>query len=142
MPRDQLARACGAAMWRGDRLSKWFGMRLEEVRAGHARMSMTVTEHMVNAHDTCHGGAIFALADSTFGYACNSHNQNALAASCSIEYLAPAFLGDVLTAAGGEQARAGRQGIYDMRVTNQKGELIALFRGKSVSVKGHLVEVR
>ena len=142
MHRDQLARACGEAMWRGDRVSQWFGMRLEEVRAGYARMSMGVTEQMVNAHNTCHGGAIFTLADSTFGYACNSHNQNALAASCSIEYLAPAYLGEVLTAVGVEQARAGRQGVYDMRVTNQKDELIALFRGKSVTVKGHLVEVR
>jgi len=140
--RDQLAQACGAAMWRGDHLSKWFGMRLEEVRAGYARMSMTVTGQMVNAHNTCHGGAIFTLADATFGYACNSHNQNALAASCSIEYLAPAYAGDVLTAVGVEQARSGRQGVYDMRVTNQKDELIALFRGKSVTVKGHLVEVR
>ncbi|TAK52168.1 MAG: hydroxyphenylacetyl-CoA thioesterase PaaI [Betaproteobacteria bacterium] len=129
-------------MWRGDRVSQWFGMRLEDVRCGYARMSMAVTEHMVNAHQTCHGGAIFTLADSTFGYACNSHNQNAFAASCSIEYLAPAYLGDVLTAVGVEQALAGRQGVYDMRVTNQKDELIALFRGRSVTVKGHLVEVR
>lgn len=142
MDREKLALACGDAMWRGDHTSKWFGMRLEEVGAGYARMSMTVTQHMVNAHNTCHGGAIFTLADSTFGYACNSHNQNALASSCTIEYLAPAFLGEVLTAVGAEQARTGRQGIYDMRVTNQKGELIALFRGKSVTVKGHLVEVR
>jgi acyl-CoA thioesterase len=140
--RERLARACGEAMWRGDRVSKWFGMRLEEVRPGYARMSMAVTGDMVNAHDTCHGGAIFTLADSTFGYACNSHNQNALAASCTIEYLAPAYRGDRLTAVGVEQARAGRQGIYDMRVTNQRDELIALFRGKAVTVKGHLVEVR
>jgi len=103
---------------------------------------VNTTEQMVNAHNTCHGGAIFTLADSTFGYACNSHNQNALAASCSIEYLAPAYLGEVLTAVGVEQARAGRQGIYDMRVTNHRGELIALFRGKSVTVRGHLVEVQ
>jgi acyl-CoA thioesterase len=142
MERDALAQACGEAMWRGDRTAQWFGMTLEEVRAGYARMSMTVTAAMVNAHNTCHGGAIFTLADATFGYACNSHNQNALAASGAIEYLAPAYLDDRLTAVGVEQLRAGRQGIYDARVTNQRGELIALFRGKSVTVKGHLVEVR
>ena len=141
MERERLAKACGAAMWRGDHLSKWFGIELEEVRIGYARMSMTVTQQMVNAHNTCHGGAIFALADSTFGYACNSHNQNALASSCTIDYLAPAYLGDRLTAVGVEQLRAGRQGIYDMRVTNQRDELIAMFRGKSMTVKGHLVEV-
>lgn len=142
MDRETLAQSCAEAMWRGDHISKWFGMRVEEVRPGYARMSMTVTQHMVNAHDTCHGGAIFTLADSTFGYACNSHNQNAVAASCSIEYLAPGYVGDVLTAVGVEQARTGRYGLYDLRVTNQRGELIALFRGKSMTVKGHLVEIR
>ncbi len=142
MERDLLARACGEAMWRGDHVSKWFGIALDEVRSGYARMSMPVTQNMVNAHNTCHGGAIFTLADATFGYACNSHNQNALASSCTIEFLAPAYLGDRLTAVGEEQVRAGRQGVYDMRVTNQRGETIALFRGKSVTVKGHLVEVR
>lgn len=140
MDKDELAHASAEAMWRRDHVSKWLGMKLEEVRPGYARMSMKVTQHMVNAHDTCHGGMIFTLADSTFGYACNSHNQNALASNCLIEYLAPARLGDVLTAEGIEQARVGRQGVYDLRVTNGTGELIALFRGKSVTVKGRLVE--
>ena len=125
-------------MWRDDRASKWLGMKLEEVRAGYARMSMRVTENMVNGHDLCHGGFIFTLADSTFAFACNSHNQRAVAAGCSIEFLAPALLGDVLTAEGVEQALAGRTGVYDMRVTNQKGETIALFRGKSATIKGTL----
>lgn len=138
--KDALARATAEAMRKDDRASKWLGIGLEEVRSGYARMSMRVTENMVNGHDLCHGGFIFTLADSTFAFACNSHNQRAVAAGCSIEFLAPAFLGDVLTAEGVEQARAGRSGVYDMRVTNQKGEAIALFRGKSATIKGKLVE--
>ena len=137
---DALAKAAAEVMWRDDRASKWLGMKLEEVRAGYARMSMRVTDNMVNGHDLCHGGFIFTLADSTFAFACNSHNQRALAAGCSIEFLAPAFLRDVLTAEGVEQALAGRSGIYDMRVTNQRGDAIALFRGKSATIKGTLVE--
>ena len=137
---DALARSAAEVMWRDDRASKWLGMKLEEVRAGYARMSMRVTDNMVNGHDLCHGGFIFTLADSTFAFACNSHNQRAVAAGCSIDFLAPAFLRDVLTAEGVEQALAGRSGIYDMRVTNQKGETIALFRGKSATIKGKLAE--
>ena len=135
-----LAKAAAEVMWREDNASKWLGMRIEEVRPGYARLSMTVTANMVNGHNLCHGGLIFTLADSTFAFACNSHNQRAVAAGCAIEFLAPAFLGDVLTAEGVEQALRGRTGVYDMTVTNQKSELIAVFRGKSATIKGLLVE--
>ena len=127
-------------MWREDNASKWLGMRIDEVRPGYARLSMTETTNMVNGHNLCHGGLIFTLADSTFAFACNSHNQRAVAAGASIEFLAPAFLGDVLTAEGVEQALKGRTGVYDMKVSNQNGEPIALFRGKSATIKGLLVE--
>jgi acyl-CoA thioesterase len=135
-----LAQAAAEVMWREDNASKWLGMKVEEVRPGYARLSMAVTQNMVNGHNLCHGGLIFTLADSTFAFACNSHNQRAVAAGCSIEFLAPAFLGDVLTAEGLEQALRGRTGVYDMKVTNQKNELIAVFRGKSATIKGQLVE--
>lgn len=138
--KDAFARAAAEVMWRDDNASKWLGMKVEEVRQGYARLSMAVTPNMVNGHNLCHGGLIFTLADSTFAFACNSHNQRAVAAGASIEFLAPAFLGDVLTAEGVEQALKGRAGVYDMKVTNQKGELIALFRGKSATIKGLLVE--
>ena len=135
-----LAKAAAEVMWREDNASKWLGMKIEEVRPGYARLSMAVTANMVNGHNLCHGGLIFTLADSTFAFASNSHNQRAVAAGCSIEFLAPAFLGDVLTAEGVEQALRGRTGVYDMKVTNQKSELIAVFRGKSATIKGLLVE--
>ena len=124
------------AIWPADAASRWLGMKLEDVRPGYARLSMRVTENMVNAQKICHGGLIFALADSSFGYACNTHNQRALAAGASIDFLTPAHLGDVLVAECREEARAGRRGIYAARVTSQKGETIALFRGESATVKG------
>ena len=135
-----LAKAAAEIMWRDDNASKWLGMKVEAVRPGYARLSMTVTANMVNGHNLCHGGLIFTLADSTFAFACNSHNQRAVAAGASIEFLAPAFLGDLLSAEGAEQSLTGRTGIYDMKVSNQKGEVIALFRGKSATIKGLLVE--
>jgi len=140
MDREALARAVGEVMRREDRVTKWLGLQVEELRAGYARLSMTVTEHMANGQEYCHGGMIFTLADSSFGFASNSHNLRALAAACSIEFLAPARVGDRLIAECREQARAGRAGVYDARVTNQEGELIALFRGKSATVRGHWVE--
>jgi acyl-CoA thioesterase len=141
MDRKSLARAAGEAMARDDRCSRSLGMKLEEIAPGYARMTMRVTREMVNGLGTCHGGMIYTLADSTFGFACNSHNHRAVATTCTIEYLSPAKLGDVLTAVGAEQALVGRFGVYDMRVTNQEGAVIALFRGKSTIIKGRVVEL-
>ena len=139
MDESELAKAAAEVMWRDDNASKWLGMRIEEVRPGYARLSMSVTPNMVNGHNLCHGGLIFTLADSTFAFASNSHNQRAVAAGCSIEFVAPALLGDVLTAEGVEQVLKGRTGVYDMKVVNQKNEPIAFFRGKSATIKGLLV---
>ena len=125
---------------REDEASRWMGMKVEEVRPGYARLTMRVAEHMVNGQKVCHGGLIFALADSSFGYACNSHNHRALAAGASIDFIRPAQLGELLTAECTENTRAGRRGIYDARVVNQRGDTIAVFRGESAIVKGTWIE--
>jgi acyl-CoA thioesterase len=111
-------------------------MRLERVTPGHAELSMTVRHDMVNGHAICHGGIVFTLADSTFAYACNSYNANTVAQGCAIDYLGPAREGDVLRAVGRERQRTGRTGVYDIEVTNQRGETVALFRGKSYRIDG------
>ena len=135
-----IAQEVARLMWAEDRASQALGMQLLEVRPGYARISMTVRRDMTNGHGMCHGGFMFLLADSTFAFACNSHNQKAVAASAEIHFLAPAHEGDVLTAEGQEQHLAGRSGVYDTRVTDQSGKLVALFRGKSATIKGQFIE--
>ena len=127
-------------MFAVDRASKDF-MRMELVSCepGRAVMRMQVREPMLNGHKICHGGLIFTLADSTFAFACNSRNKVSVAAGCSIEFLKPAHLGDVLTCEGLEQVLQGRHGIYDMKVSNQRGEVVAVFRGKSASIQGTVI---
>src|SRR5476649_295928 len=100
---QQLAEAAAAAMYARDRASLALEMKLLTVGPGSASMQMPVREDMANVHDTCHGGLIFTLADSTFAYACNSYNKNAVAVTCVIEFMRPAYVGDVLTATGREQ---------------------------------------
>jgi acyl-CoA thioesterase len=136
----ELATAVATAMWRVDVATKdTMQMRLITAEPGRAVMEMQVRELHLNGHHICHGGFIFTLADSTFAFACNSYNKVAVAAGCSIEFLKPALLGDVLTCEGTEQTLAGRHGIYDMRVTNQKGETIAMMRGKSAQIAGTVI---
>lgn len=136
---QRLAEDVAAAMWPRDRASRSLGMKLVSVSPGSATMTMTVREDMLNGHGTCHGGFVFALADSAFAFACNSHNHNTVAAGCSIEYLQPSREGDLLIATAVEKALVGRSGIYDITVTNQRGETVAAFRGKSARVKGDVI---
>ena len=135
-----LAERVAAAMYERDTASKALGMTIVQVTAGHAELTMPVRADMLNGHAICHGGFIFTLADSAFAFACNSYNFNTVASGCGIDFVAPAREGDVLTARARERALAGRTGIYDVEVANQRGETVALFRGKSYRIKGHLLE--
>ncbi|HWX11183.1 MAG TPA: hydroxyphenylacetyl-CoA thioesterase PaaI [Trinickia sp.] len=136
---DELARSVAQAMYRADAHSRALGFELLEVRAGYARMRAIVRPDFLNGHDICHGGLIFTLADSTFAFACNSHNVNTVASGCSIEFLLPVHGGDALTAEAVEQTLNGRTGIYDIRVTNRAGETVAMFRGKSAQIRGRVI---
>jgi acyl-CoA thioesterase len=139
MTPQELAEATARTMLEADACSRTLGLELVQVQPGYARMEMTVRADFLNGHGICHGGLIFTLADTTFAFACNSRNVSTVAAGCSIEYLQPVKMGDRLTAEALEQSLSGRTGIYDIRVTNREGETVALFRGKSAQIRGHLV---
>lgn len=134
-----LARACADAMWASDNASRALGMQLLDVGPGRATMAMSITETMTNGHGMCHGGYIFTLADSAFAFACNSHNQNAVAQHCAVTFIRPGKLGDRMTAVAVERSRSGRSGIYDITVTGGDGKTIAEFRGHSRVIEGKLV---
>lgn len=135
-----LARRVGETMFAGDAASKDFmQLQLLACTPGRATMRMTVRAEQLNGHRICHGGLIFTLADSTFAFACNSYNKVAVAAGGQIEFLKPAQLHDILTCEAVEQTLQGRHGLYDMRVTNQRGEVIAMMRGKSAQIAGQVI---
>ena len=135
-----LAERVAHAMLERDPASRKLGMRIASVSPGRAEVAMTVRPDMLNGHAICHGGFIFTLADSAFAYACNSYNLSTVASGCAIDFVAPAREGDVLTARAAERSAAGRTGVYDIEVVNQRGETVALFRGKSYRIKGHVVD--
>jgi acyl-CoA thioesterase len=128
---QQSAEEAAHALYATDRASQGLGMQLSGVGPGTARVTMTVRADMTNGHGICHGGFIFALADSAFAFACNSHGEPTLAAGVSIDFVAPARLGDQLTATAREQWLGGRAGLYDMVVTGADGAVIAHARGRS-----------
>ncbi len=123
-------------MFANDRASKALGMTIVEVAPGRALLSMTVRDDMLNGHDLCHGGLIATLADSAFAFACNSYDELTVASGFSIDILAPGRLGDVLSARCVEVSKSGRTGVYDTEVSNQRGERVAMFRGRSYTIRG------
>lgn len=126
------------AMWSDDGASQWIGMQIQSVDEGRAEISLQVQKHHCNGHGMCHGGITFSLADTAFAFACNSRNQRTVAHNNMITYIAPAQIGDTLTATAREVSLTGRSGIYDVCVRNQNNDVIAEMRGLSRSIKGQL----
>ncbi|HPE62162.1 MAG TPA: hydroxyphenylacetyl-CoA thioesterase PaaI [Thiolinea sp.] len=136
---EQLALACSEAMHENDYATQALGMRILESTPGRALLSMVVRNDMLNGHAVCHGGFMFALADSAFAHACNNTNKATLASGCSIDFLASAQEGDLLTAEARERSRSGRTGVYDVEIHRQDGTLIAVFRGRSYQIRGSVL---
>lgn len=132
---QQIADAVGVALLACDRATTGLGMTLLAIGPGQATMAMTVRDDMLNGLATCHGGLITTLADSAFAFACNSRGEVAVAASLTIDFIAPGRAGDVLTARASEVALSGRTGVYDVEVHNQRNERIAVMRARSHRTK-------
>ena len=136
---QRLAERVRDHMWAGDRASRALGMEVIAVGPGTATLRMTVREDMLNGHDLCHGGLVTTLADSAFAFACNAYDELTVASGFSVDLVAPGRLGDVLTARAVEVNKAGRTGVYDIEVRNQRDERVAVFRGRSYTMKGRRV---
>ena len=136
MTEQQIAEAARDAMWRNDRASKALGIQVLAIGPGSATLCMTVREDMLNGHGICHGGLITTLADGAFAFACNSYNEVTVASGFDVNLVAAGKLGDVLTAVAVEVNKAGRTGVYDVTVRNQRSEAVAAFRGRSYTMKG------
>jgi acyl-CoA thioesterase len=140
MTPQEIAETVGKLVADRDLAGRRLGVELVAAGPGRCELRMTVQPDMVNSGGTCHGGVIFTLADSAFGYACNSFNRRAVAQQCDITYLKPVAVGTVLTATAELRETAGRSSVYDMTVRNQAtGETVALFRGLSREIGGEII---
>ena len=137
---DEVARACAETMYATDRTAQHLGIEVSDVAEGRAVAAMTVADHMVNGHGTCHGGYVFLLADTAFAFACNTHDVVTVAASADVTFLRPSVPGDRLVATAVERRRVGRSGIYDVTVARAPdGEVVAEFRGGSRALRDRIL---
>lgn len=137
---QELSERVGQKMFEHDAAAKMLGIALQEIAPGYARMTMKVRADMLNGHGILHGGMTFSLADTAFAYACNSKNRKTVALACAITFIAAGREGDELTATASEVSLSGKTGIYDIVVTNQRDEKIAVFRGNSYGTKDKVLE--
>ncbi len=131
-----LADATAEAMYSRDRAAQALGIKIVRVQPGASLLTMAVRSDMVNGHHICHGGMIFSLADTAFAYACNSQGLAAVASAASIDFVRPAFTGDLLTATARVKQQGKLTGVYDIEIVNQQQKTVALFRGKSHRIGG------
>ena len=112
-----------------DAFSRWMGLKVDEVGLGYCKLHYRVKEEMVNGFLNIHGGILFSAADSAFAFACNSHGIFTVALEVSINFARPAKIGEMLTVEAKELYVGKKTGIYDIKTTNEKGELVAVFKG-------------
>ena len=135
-----LADAAGASMYARDRASRDLGIKLDEIRPGYARMSMQVEAWMLQGYAVCHGGLLFALADTAMAFASCSHNQQHVALHANIDFLRPANRGDTLVAIATEGNRSNRTGMYNVTIENGEGKAVCHFRGRTFGVGGPVIQ--
>ena len=136
----RLAEQASAHMHSTDYCAHMLGIQVQKIAPGFAELSMTVRPEFANGHGMCQGGLIGTLADTAFAHACNSHNRKTVAQRFSIDFIRPANVGEQLIAAGEEQSRGKQTGIYQVKVTNPDGKLVAIFNGTSFEIGGFVVE--
>jgi len=127
--KDILARKVVDRMMQTDHFSRWMGVEVLDVKEGYSKIQMTLREEMLNGFGIAHGGITFALADSAFAFACNSDGKITVALDVSISFPKPGKEGDLLTAEAKRINETRRTGLYMIHVTNQRNEMVAVFKG-------------
>ena len=109
-----------------DLFARHAGIELLEVTPGGARTAMKIERHHLNGAKTVHGGAIFTLADFAFAVASNSHGTLAMGINTSVSFVKAATSG-TLYAEAKEESFAPRLATYSVHVTDDNGDVIAIF---------------
>lgn len=127
--RNVLAKKVVAHIMQNDQFSKWLGIEALEISEGYSKIKMTIRPEMINGIGILHGGITFSLADTCFAFACNNRNILSVALDNSINFIKPSFTGDILTAEAKEMHNGNSTGLYQVTISNQKNQVIALFKG-------------
>ncbi|GAA4497855.1 hydroxyphenylacetyl-CoA thioesterase PaaI [Hymenobacter ginsengisoli] len=136
---SQTAEAVKTLMLSQDSFSKMLGLEVDEVGPGYCRLHFVVRPDMLNGFGALHGGVTFAAADTAFAFACNSHGRQSVGLTVTIDYLEAGRPGDVLTVEASELSLKHKVGVYQVRVSNQHGVALALFKGTAYRTSHEII---
>ncbi|HXR84528.1 MAG TPA: hydroxyphenylacetyl-CoA thioesterase PaaI [Hanamia sp.] len=139
MDTSELPRKVVNHLLKNDQFSKWLGIEILEIDEGHSKIKMTIRSEMINGFGIVHGGITFSLADSAFAFACNSRNNLSVALDTSINFTKPALADDTLIAEAKEIHNGSSTALYQISITNQHGNLIAVFKGVCFRMNRNLI---
>lgn len=128
-PNNTIPESVVTHMMANDLFSQWLGIEVLEIKAGFSKIKMTVRPEMINGFGIVHGGIAFSLGDSAFAFACNNRNVLSVALDTSINFIKPVHVGDELTATATETHNGKSTGLYHISISNQKGHVVAIFKG-------------
>ncbi|MGZ8557935.1 MAG: hydroxyphenylacetyl-CoA thioesterase PaaI [Chitinophagaceae bacterium] len=127
--KDILARQVVDKMMKDDLFSEWLGIDVLDIKEGYSKIKMKVRKEMINGFGIVHGGIAFSLADSAFAFACNNRNNLSVALDTAINFIKPVHAGDELTAETKEIHNGKSTGLYQISISNQGGQTVAIFKG-------------
>lgn len=126
--------------FKNDKFAEYVGIELLEVSKGRAKAKMEIKNHHLNGLKTVQGGAIFTLADLVFAAASNSHGTVAVSINVNISYL-KAVTSGTLIAEAREISRNPKLATYTVNITNENGDIIAIFQGMVYRKKTELISL-
>jgi acyl-CoA thioesterase len=133
------AEAVKDLMLRQDTFSQLLGLEIDDVGPGYCRLHFVVRPDMLNGFGSLHGGATFAAADTAFAFACNSHGRQSVGLTVTVDYLEAGKLGDIIMVEAHEESLKHKVGVYQVRVVNQKGVVLALFKGTAYRTSNEIL---
>jgi acyl-CoA thioesterase len=128
-------------LYKQDAFSQWLGIEILEIKEKYCHLKMPIKAEMINGLKTVHGGITFAFADSALAFSSNNSGEAAVALNCVINFTSPVRLGDTLFAESILLNETRKTGIYDITIKNQKGELVASFRGTVYKINKKVVDL-
>jgi acyl-CoA thioesterase len=129
-----------ATMWAKDYFSQWLGLEILKVDIGYCKLQFKIRKEMLNGHGTVQGGVLFSAADSAFAFACNAQGKLTVALEVSINFTKPAFENDLIIIEAQSLHHGYKTGVYDVKVYNEKSELIAVFKGTCYTSSKNVIE--
>jgi len=111
-----------------DPFSQWLGIEIITVKEGYCKLGLKIRSEMLNSMQKAHGGIAYALADTAFGFAANTHGRFAVSIETSINHIEALHEGDYVVAETQLDVSKNKLGFSYVNLYVD-GKIVAIFKG-------------